>query len=160
MKKMEKMVYIINMIAAAIEDAKVKFSSEIEEPVFFNYYNTDEDDIVIPLMVSSYDYKHNHLVSNWLCNSYDCTSEYMKSKKLEYICDKLELDIPHFTWGQENLISKIRYIQILEREDVEHLDAPVPYVICKERGYEYDLFGKKVYPVEKAWVCWKKGGEN
>ena len=160
MKKMEKSTYVIKMIAAAIEDAKVKFSSEIEEPVFFNYYNTNEEDMVIPLMISSYNHEHKHLVSNWLCNAYDGASEFMKSKKLEYICDELEVDMPHFTWNQEDLIHKIRFIQILERDEMEHLNAPRKYILCKERGYEYDLFKRKVYPIEKAWVSWKEGGEN
>lgn len=157
MKKIEKATYVIKMIAAAIEDAKVKFSSEIEEPVFF--YNTNEEDMVIPLMISSYNHEHKHLVSNWLYNAYDGASEFMKSKKLEYICDELEVDMPHFTWGKEDLIHKIRFIQILERDEMEHLNAPRKYILCKERGYEYDLFKRKVYPIEKAWVSWKEGGE-
>lgn len=161
MKKMEKAMYVIRMMAAAIEDAKVKFSEIEEESVVFNDYDADEEDIIIPLMISSYNHNHRHLVSNWLYNAYDGgASTAMVSSRLESCCDKFLIDVPHFTWGQENLISKIRYVQILEREEMEHLDAPVPYILCKERGYEYDLFGKKVYPIEKAWVYWKKEGEN
>ena len=162
MKKIEKADYIIRMMAAAIEDAKEKFFNENKEEfnkISFNIYDQDEDETLIALMVSSYDYSHRHLVSNWMYNSYDGSSDYMRSKKLEFLCDNLHIDMPHFTWGKEDLIHKIRYVQILERDEIEHLNAPIPYVISKERGYEYDLFHKKVYPVEKAWVYWKKGGE-
>lgn len=164
MKKMEKAMYVVKMMAAVIEDAKEKFFNENKEEfnnkIFFNIYDDqDEEEILITLMVSSYDSKHKHLVSNWMYNSHDYVSD-MKSKKIETLCDVVGLDMPHFTWGNEDFIHKMRYIQILEREDVKHLDAPIPYILCKEKGYEYDLFGKKVYPVEKAWVYWKKGGEN
>nr|DAW43555.1 MAG TPA: hypothetical protein [Caudoviricetes sp.] len=163
MKKIEKADYIIRMMAAAIEDAKEKFFNENKEEfnkISFNIYDQDEEETLIALMVSSYDYSHRHLVSNWLYNAYDGASEFMKSKKLEYICDELEVDMPHFTWNQEDLIHKIRFIQILERDEIEHLNAPRKYILCKERGYEYDLFKRKVYPIEKAWVSWKEGGEN
>lgn len=164
MKKMEKETYVVTMMSEAIRDAKNKFFDEYKEEfnnkVTFSIYDSEDDDTLITLMLSSYDCNHKHLVSNWIYNAYDCTSNYMKSKKIEFLCDDLGLDIPHFMWGQENLINKIRYIQILERDEIEHLNAPVPYIVAKERGYEYDLFRKKVYPIKKAWVYWKKGGEN
>ena len=115
-------------------------------------------------MVSVYDSRHRWLSSNWMYCSHDGDgpSQFMKSTKLFELCYKLSIDIPHYLWGNDDLIDKIRYIRIVERYDIEHFNAPTPYKIAQEKGWEYDVFGGNDIPVEGSRICWrlKKGCDD
>lgn len=152
MKKMDKSKFIIKAISDAIEHAKDMFVKKYpEESIVFSYEEADDEDTILPLLLTSYDYKHHKLVSNWINNAYNGASREMNSTALEKMCNDYGVDIPHLTWDKDYLVDKIRYVQIIEREFIPHKRANIWwYTIVKETGYEYDIFKDKVKQIQKA----------
>ena len=168
MKKIEKEIYIIREMAYAIKETKKRFfaeyGKECDNKISFNSLSGDADDVLIPLMVSVYDSRHRWLSSNWMYCSHDGDgpSQFMKSTKLFDLCCRLSIDLPHYLWGNDDIIDKIRYVRVTERYDIEHFNAPIPYKIAQEKGWEYDVFGGNDIQVEGARICWrlKKGCDD
>lgn len=162
MNKREKRINAVRMLRAAINDS---FS---RHPMYDKEYCHDNCDKcanckVAPFIVSFYDHKHNYLVSNWLCNSYNVNS-YSSSQLINDLSEYFDIDIAHLMWGgADELLHKIRYIRIGTRNDL--LFDENGYSYTTETGIEYDVHGKNIERYYSKWYIgspeiqeeWEKG---
>ena len=148
MKKMEKVSYVIRMMAEAIRDFRQEISEVAEQcgkhVCLYNYEINDEEDNTLyqpNAFITLYDIQHKRISGNWIANESCCYD--FASSRADFECWKEGVYILHYLWGNEDAISKIRFIEISDRIFLVHNNAKKPYNICKEIGVRYDLFSKK-----------------
>ena len=142
MKKMEKVIYIIRMMAEAIRDFRQEISKVAEEQCgyehtcLYNYEDIDDD-----TFITLFDKDNKRISGNWVSNESFCYA--FKSSRADFECWKEGVSILHYLWGNEDSASKVRFVEISDRHFIVHNTRRKPYTICKEVGIRYDLFGKK-----------------
>lgn len=141
MKKLEKIEFVINTLAAAVEQFRKEVMQQ-EEPA--EYY---EEGPFVTLL----DKDKKRLGGNWRDN--ENIAEEVKSSKVSDLINENDFNILHYLWGEEAKIKDIRYANIAQREFIEHNehDNRRYYIICKERGWTIDVFKRVATPYEKSF---------
>ena len=142
MKKMEKVIYIIRMMAEAIRDFRQEISKVAEQcgyehTCLYNYEDIDDDTYQPNAFITLFDKDNKRISGNWVSNESFCYDS--KSSRADFECWKEGVSILHYLWGNEDSASKVRFVEISDRHFIVHNT----YTICKEVGIRYDLFGKK-----------------
>ena len=145
MKKMEKVIYIIRMMAEAIRDFRQEISKVAEQcgykyTCLYNYEDIDDDTYQPNAFITLFDKDNKRISGNWVSNESFCYD--FKSSRADFECWKERVSILHYLWGNEDSASKVRFVEISDRHFIVH-NMRKPYTICKEVGIRYDLFSKK-----------------
>ena len=145
MKKMEKVIYIIRMMAEAIRDFRQEISKVAEQcgykhTCLYNYEDIDDDTYQPNAFITLFDKDNKRISGNWVPNESCCYD--FKSSRVDFECWKEGVSILHYLWGNEDSASKVRFVEISDRHFIVH-NTRKPYNICKEFGIRYDLFSKK-----------------
>lgn len=158
MKKMEKIAFIINTLAAALEQFRKEVEMQVGQPVVFRNseaWDIEEEggDYFYPLVfITLFDKKGQRISGNYMA---DEGWENTVSSRIQKLMKGNDLNILHYLWGKEVKIKDIRYVNIAQREFISH-DS---YTICKEKGWKVELFKRVATPYEKSFIYSRKEKE-
>lgn len=156
MKKLEKITFIVNTIAAALEQFRKEVERQVGQPVLLYNYETYQaweggDEYYQPdMFITLFDKGGQRISGNWVANEF--VVKEVKSGKVSDLINENDFNILHYLWGKEVMIKDIRTANIAQREFIEHNK----YTICKERGWRIDIFKRVATPYEKSFIYSRK----
>ena len=155
MKRMEKITVIIRTITAALEQFRRELEMQVGQPVVFRNseaWEIEEEggDYFYPsVFITLFDKGGQRISGNYMA---DEGWENTISSRVQKLMKGNDLNILHYLWGKEVKIKDIRYANIAQREFNER----PKYTICKEKGWNIDIFKRVATPYEKSFIYSRK----